>query len=302
MRAFANAKVNLSLRVEGLRPDGFHDLSSLFQSVSLSDRLELEPSDDDGITGWQGEAVPDGERNLAWRAVAAVRHELATAGGASAAASGRGLRLWLAKRIPVAAGMGGGSADAGAALHLAVRVLGTPPGVDAAALVDRLAPTLGSDVPFCARGGTAMMTGRGEVVNPVEPLTGFALGIVVPPIELATPAVFSAWDHLATSGRAQGVELATGGLPPSVRDHAPLRNDLYPAAVSLAPEVDDWRRELETAWGRPVAMSGSGPTLFAFFVDLAEATAAGEVIPPGARAVEAVVPVAVGWSWDPSGG
>jgi 4-diphosphocytidyl-2-C-methyl-D-erythritol kinase len=295
VRALAHAKVNLSLQVDGLRPDGFHALTSLFQSVSLSDRLELESSEEDGVTGWRGEVVPDGDRNLAWRAVAAVRRELDLP---EADAGGRALRLRLAKRIPMAAGMGGGSADAAAALHLAVRVLGTPPGVDAAALVDRLAPSLGSDVPFCARGGTAMVTGRGETVHPLEPLTGFALGIVVPPIELSTPAVFSAWDRLGTSARGQGVAMGPGGLPPSVRDHGPLRNDLYPAATSLAPEVDDWRRELESAWGRPVAMSGSGPTLFAFFVDLAEATDAGEAIPPGARTVEAVVPVAGGWSWD----
>lgn len=298
MRALANAKVNLSLRVDGLREDGFHTITSLFQSVSLADRLELEPVDGaDGIFGWEGGAVPDGDRNLAWRAVEAVRTEVALA---DPSVGSRPLRLRLAKRIPVAAGMGGGSADAAAALHLAVGVLGTPPAVDGRALVGRLALSLGSDVPFCVQGGTAMVTGRGEIVHPMEPLTGFALGLVVPPVELATPAVFSAWDRRsgAPGGRRRGVELGPSGLPPSLRDHAPLYNDLYPAAVSLAPAVDEWRRELETVWGRPVAMSGSGPTLFALFVDLAEATAAGGVVPPGARSIEAVEPVAAGWSWD----
>jgi 4-diphosphocytidyl-2C-methyl-D-erythritol kinase len=83
--------------------------------------------------------------------------------------------------------------------------------------------------------------------------------------------------------------------PPLLREHGPLRNDLYAAAVALAPEVDEWRVELETRWGRPVALSGSGPALFAFFVDLDEAQGAVGDVPRGARGAEAVEPVSVGW-------
>jgi len=283
MRAIAYAKVNLSLRVGALRSDGYHPLQSLFQSVTLGDRLELTVppggADDDGIVGWDGEQVPDDHRNLAWLAVEAVRQRMA--------AEATPLRLRLDKQIPVAAGLGGGSADAAAALHLAVRRLGADP-----ALVAELAPELGSDVPFCAVGGTAMVTGRGETLDRLEPLTGFALGLVVPPVELSTPAVFREWDRL---GGPAGPETPSGGLPPAVRTYAPLVNDLYPAAVSLMPELEDWRHELQQRWERPVTMSGSGPTLFGWFVDLAEAESALAVAPTGARATHAVLPVDRGW-------
>ncbi len=279
MRALAHAKVNLGLRIGAVRDDGFHPLRSIFQSISWSDRLELERSDDDGITGWRGEDVPDGDHNLAWRAVTAVRR----ASGADAA-----VRLRLEKRIPVAAGLGGGSADAAAALHLASRVFGAD-----SADVAALAPDLGSDVPFCMLGGTAVVTGRGEVVAPLRALLGYGLALVVPPIELATPQVYRTWDAM---GEPSGLEIAGSGVPPVLRDHAPLVNDLYPAAVALDPRLDDWRAELEAAWGRPVMMTGSGPTLFAFFVDVEEASAALKVAPVGARATHAAEPLATGWA------
>ncbi|HSF87235.1 MAG TPA: 4-(cytidine 5'-diphospho)-2-C-methyl-D-erythritol kinase [Acidimicrobiia bacterium] len=283
IRATANAKVNLGLRVGRVRPDGFHPLSSLFQSIDWADRLELrlasEEENDDGIASWSGGHVVDGFDNLAWRAVAAVR---------AATETERRLRLRLDKQIPVAAGLGGGSADAAAALHLAVRLLRAP-----GELVDELAPTLGSDVPFCAIGGTALVTGRGDVVEPLDPIGGYALGLVVPPVELSTPRVFAKWDEL---GGPAGVPLPHLTLPPVLRPHAPVVNDLYPAAVAVAPPLDDWRSELQAAWGRPVLMSGSGPTLLAFFLDHNEADAAMGEVPAGARAAHATVPVRRGWT------
>lgn len=279
MRAAAYAKVNLGLRVGTVREDGFHPLRSLFQSISLSDRIELEPTEsDEGISGRDDRPVPDGERNLAWRAIDAVREAAGVAGGVA---------LRLDKRIPVAAGLGGGSADAAAALHLAQRHFGADP-----AVVAQVAPTLGSDVPFCIVGGTAVVTGRGDVVAPIPPLLEYALALVVPPVELATPAVYAAWDRL---GEPAGPAIVESALPPQLREHGPLVNDLYPAAVSLRPEVDDWRAQLEATWDRPVAMSGSGPTLLGFFVDEDEAGDALAVVPGGARAAELVRPVPVGW-------
>ena len=106
MRALAHAKVNLGLRIGSVGPDGFHSIRSLFQSISWSDRLELVAGDEDGIAGWNGEEVPDGDANLARRAVVAMRE---------AVGSTASMYLRLQKRIPVAAGLGGGSADAAAA-------------------------------------------------------------------------------------------------------------------------------------------------------------------------------------------
>jgi 4-diphosphocytidyl-2-C-methyl-D-erythritol kinase len=199
------------------------------------------------------------------------------------------LALRLDKQIPIAAGLGGGSADAAAGLQLARRYYSAD-----AALVTQLAPTLGSDVPFCAVGGTATVRGRGEIIDVMEPILGYGLAVVVPPVELATPRVYGGWDEL---GGPTGPEIQAKDLPPVLRGYGPLGNDLYPAAVALAPLLDDWRAQLSDVWGRPVAMSGSGASLYGFFMDEAEAASALRVVPPGARASHAASPLAGGWEF-----
>ncbi len=281
IRIEAFAKVNLGLRVGDVRPDGFHPLHSIFQSIDWSDRLELRfavGDEGDSIGSWAGGPVIDGFANLAWKAVAAVR---------DAAGSSHRIRLRLDKRIPAAAGLGGGSADAAAALQAAVRMLDVP--VEQA---QELASALGSDVPFCMSGGTARVTGRGDVVEALDTIDGYGLAVVVPPIELRTPDVFGRWDALGGPG---GDAVSESALPPTLRAHAPITNDLYPAAVAIAPALDDWRAELESAWGRPVLMSGSGPSLMGFCVDRDEAEAALAVVPAGVRATRAVRPIPYGW-------
>ena len=114
----------------------------------------------------------------------------------------------------------------------------------------------------------AIVTGRGEFVTPRSDATGFALAIVVPPIVLNTSEVYRTWDDLGgPSGR--GIDVAA--LPPVLREYSPLANDLYPAAIAVAPEVDEWRAELAHRWGVPVIMTGSGAALFAYFPTRAEA-------------------------------
>jgi 4-diphosphocytidyl-2C-methyl-D-erythritol kinase len=275
----AYAKINLGLRVGSRRDDGFHRLDGLFQSIDLSDSLTLDSGEIDSILTPAGNPVPEGMSNLAFRAAAAVReHARAT----------RPIALTLDKSIPVAAGLGGGSADAAAALGMA----GTFFATDRTAL-QSIAPRLGSDVPFCFRGGTARVGGRGEVVTPTEHLTGFALGLIVPPFEVATPAVFAAWDELDDP---VGLTVTGADLPPALRDEERITNDLYPAAITLAPDLDEWRLELETRWSRPTMLSGSGPALFGFFVDREEAEAAMGIVPRGARLAEAVDLSPVGWA------
>jgi 4-diphosphocytidyl-2-C-methyl-D-erythritol kinase len=279
IRATAYAKINFGLRVRALREDGFHPLSGIFQSIDLRDELALESHAIDEIRAPGGEQVPDGRDNLAFRAVAAVRRR---------AESSQPFRLTLAKKIPVAAGLGGGSADAAAGLALAGRVFGVGDRVLA-----ELAPSLGSDVPFCFRGGTARVGGRGEEIDPLPALTGFALGVVVPPFELSTPGVFRRWDELE---QPRGLRIDAGALPPQLRSEEYLSNDLYPAAVSLVPAIDEWRQELENVWSRPVMLSGSGPALYGFFLDVGEAEDAISAIPPGARFAEACGLTARGWA------
>jgi len=276
--AEAFAKVNLGLRVGSRSDDGFHPIEGVFQSVRIADRLVLAAAEQDTVTSPSGSPVIDGMDNLAFRAAAAVRKRVA---------SRQPLAITLEKSIPAAAGLGGGSADAAAGLALAGRFFG----VDDTLLVG-LAAELGSDVPFCLRGGTARVTGRGDLVEPLDPLSGFSLAIAVPPVEIATPAAFRKWDEL---GEPAGLRMSLSMLPPALRSQGDLYNDLYPASVALAPELDDWRGELERAWGRPVMLSGSGPSLYGFFVDCDEANGAAAAAPIGTRFAEACELVPRGW-------
>jgi len=276
-KAAANAKVNLALRVEPPRADGLHPIRGVFQSVDWVDEVVISEAQEDEVVV-SGRPAPEDESNLAWRAADAVR---------LLAGSAAPLRVSLRKSVPDGAGLGGGSADAAAALILASRRFGVP--FDD---VRRLAVDLGADVPFAMVGGTAIVAGIGELVQPVPDATGFALALVVPDVILATPAVYTAWDAL---DGPQGPVHPENALPPSLRDLAPLANDLYPAAVSVAPEIDDWRAELEEAWGVPVAMTGSGSGLFAYFATLDEAEEAAAAAPPTARATRAVSPTNHAW-------
>ena len=187
----APAKVNLSIRVRPRDGSGRHPLLTLFQSVTLFDVLEVTPDDEDNLS-IDGVDLDDGPENLVWKAVEAVRDH-----------AGRDpqLRLHLVKRIPVAAGLGGGSADAAAALEGLRHLLGTK--------VARTPSTksrmgLGADVPFARLGGTAIGESYGGRLTRLDPAPGgYALAIVVPPFELSTPAgVF----RLGPARRSRGIE------------------------------------------------------------------------------------------------
>lgn len=276
----AFAKVNLSLGVRPRDDSGYHPIRSLAQSIAWPDRLTLDFADEDTFTFTDSEYIAAESDNLSWRAVAAVRDELAV---------GSPLALDLEKRIPLAAGLGGGSADAAAGLVAASRLLHAPP--DAA---PRLAPGLGSDVPFCLVGGMAWMEGRGERVFPIPIETDYALAVAVPmALRLRSVEVYRRWDDL---DGPMGAPVGEHHLPPSLRSFGPLGNDLLPAALDLRPELGDWMADMASRWGRPVLMTGSGSGVFGFFVDAEEAADAvsrvehavvwaGEPVPWGTRIV-----------------
>ena len=277
MRARAFAKVNLALAVYPPSVDGYHPLSGIFQSVSLYDVVTIDGASNDTVTVSNDEA-PQDHSNLAFLALDAARR---------AARISAPVALDITKRIPAGAGLGGGSADAAAALGLMAHRYDIDPDVAAG-----IAESLGADVPFAYTGGSCLVEGRGERITAIEPLEGFALVIVVPPFSLATPDVFRRWDEI---GGPSGTPLSDASLPPTLRGGLPMRNDLYPAAISLDPRIDDWRAELASLWGTEVAMTGSGSALFAFFADLDEARDATGSVDTPARAVEAVTPVRHGW-------
>lgn len=277
MRAVANAKVNLGLRLKAPRSDGYHPIRGVFQSIDWSDEVGLADAERDEVVVTGGHA-PDDETNLAWRAAEAVRLLASTPAP---------MRVSVDKSVPDGAGLGGGSADAAASLILASRRFAVP-----FEEVRGLAVDLGADVPFALVGGSAIVGGIGEFVQPEPDATGFALAIVVPDLSLDTPAVYAAWDDL---DGPRGPVFPADALPPAMRDLAPLANDLYPAAVAVDPAIDDWRAELEAAWGVPVAMTGSGSGLFAYFSTIDEAQDAAATAPSSARATRAASPIDHAW-------
>lgn len=267
VRVSAPAKVNLTLEVLGRRPDGFHDLASVFATVALADDVRVRGARTLDVRLTPGVDAPPGE-DLASRAVRAF----AAARGRDACAGVR-----IRKRIPVAAGLGGGSSDAAAVL----RALAMLWRVEAADLA--LAASLGSDVPFFTTGAPyALVTGRGEHVAPLPPpALPLWIALVRAPVRLATAAVFARLGGTAATGRhgtsaAEGV--ATARLAAAFRDGTVTpalvrecaRNGLEAAAESACPWIAD-ARSAARARGVTLLLSGSGPSLFAVADDRAHA-------------------------------
>ena len=246
----AAAKVNLALEVLGKRPDGYHEVTTVMQTVDLADRLTLEDADDLTLATTSPEIPVDGS-NLALRAAAALRE---------AAKVDRGVKVRLDKRIPVAAGLGGGSSNAAAVLLGLNRLWGLRwPG----ARLAEVAETLGSDVPFFLKGGVALGTGRGEHITP---LTGvpMALVLVNPGTPLSTAAVYGRVTPAMYSDgeRTRTVIEALRARKP-FRVAASLYNGLEAAAQEVGGDLVRLRAALMAAGARGALMSGSGPTVFA---------------------------------------
>jgi 4-diphosphocytidyl-2-C-methyl-D-erythritol kinase len=264
------AKVNLTLRVGARRRDGFHALESIFLRIGFTDELTVAlgngvESDALTVTGIPRCPV---EGNLVLRAFGAARRAL----GADLPP----LVAHLDKRIPMAAGLGGGSSDAAAALDCALQAWGA--GL-APALLAELALDLGSDVPFFVRSvGAARVSGQGQTIEPIEaPPHEIGILLVTPPFALSTRAVFARYDEL---DEARPVDGPIPNLANLANAMSQLRdaNDLWPAAVSLAPELDVVRAELEHRTDRPWLMSGSGSTLFTIYPSPAAAGNAGRKV------------------------
>ena len=251
VRATAFAKLTLSLRMLGpRREDGFHELEALTVPIGQPhDTLEaVAVPDPPGVTfevvaGDQG--VPTGHQNLAMQAAERL---LIRAGRA-----GHGVQLSLRKRIPTARGLGGGSADAAAAMLAVHRLLEVD--VPESDLYD-LAAELGSDVPFFLAGGASWMRGRGEQLEPVALRPGIPMLVAMPQFSLATVDVYRAWDSLGEPRSSRSV-----ASPPFLDALLPeLVNDLEPAAEHVEPRLRPLRERIEDFLGRDALMAGSGPT------------------------------------------
>jgi 4-diphosphocytidyl-2-C-methyl-D-erythritol kinase len=255
----AAAKVNLALHVTGRRPDGLHLLDSLVVFPRLGDRLEAEPAAglSLAIDGPFAQELGAGSDNLVLRAAALLRP------------AGRGAALRLTKSLPVASGIGGGSADAAAALRLLARLWQVRLPAPEAVL------RLGADVPACLAGRPCRMSGVGERLEPVA-LPAFWLVLANPGAPLATAAVFAGLGARANPALS---EPAWADLDALVAWLAAQRNDLEPAAVALAPAIAETLAALGAQPGcRLARMSGSGATCFALFADEAPALAAADAL------------------------
>jgi 4-diphosphocytidyl-2-C-methyl-D-erythritol kinase len=256
VRVRVPAKVNLHLAVGDLRPDGFHDLTTVFQAVSLYDELHVWAGNGVSmdIGGDTAGGVPDGPENLAWRAAELLAERTATPADVA---------MWLEKSIPVAGGMAGGSADAAAALLACATLWRT--GSSRPDLAE-LAAELGSDVAFPLLGGTALGTGRGELLSPVLVTGTFHWVFAMAAEGVSAGAAYRELDRLRAAdeapepvGNADDVlDALRAGDTPALA--AALANDLEAAVLSLRPELADVLHAGTDAGALAAIISGSGPT------------------------------------------
>jgi len=224
LRAFA--KLNLSLKITGKRPDGFHEIDSIMQSISLHDEVEIAPSAGGITVHCSAAEIKD---NTAIKAAELILSE---------AKRTAGVNIHIKKNIPLASGMAGGSADAAATLIGMNKLFGLNLHIEK--LIE-LGGKIGSDVPFCMVGGTARCTGRGEKILRLNPHSGAAFILVFPDLALPTKLVYDKFDIVGPGKNG---------------------NDLEKAAFELFPVISELKCELESETGRTWKMSGSGPTLF----------------------------------------
>jgi 4-diphosphocytidyl-2-C-methyl-D-erythritol kinase len=267
----APAKLNLCLYVGPIREDGLHEIRSLFEPLELADRLQLSAAEADEVI-CEGIEGPD----LTARALAALREN---------GWSGPPLRIEVTKRVPVAAGLGGGSADAAAVLRLA---RGEVEGLRS------IAAQIGADVPSQLQPRPCLVAGAGEVIEPAPPPAEHGV-VLIPQAEgLATADVYAEADRLGSPRGESELEairrrlrdaVDEGGSPLDYREN--LVNDLQQAAISLRPEIEDALRALDEAGAAHAMVAGSGPTAFGLYPSPNEAVAAAESLReryPGALA------------------
>jgi 4-diphosphocytidyl-2-C-methyl-D-erythritol kinase len=257
------AKINLQLAVGPLRPDGYHRLVTVFHAISLFDELTVTPAVTDSVTvsGEGAEHVPQDADNLALRAVRALRAEQERRG----AAPGDGVAVAIGKRIPVAGGMAGGSADAAAALVACNELWGA--GFSQSELCE-VGSTVGSDVAFAVLGGTAVGRGRGEQLSPaLVAATQYHWVLALADGHLSTPAVYGKLDQMRAGQDTAEPELSTD-LMAALRAGDPERlgaaisNDLQAPAIALYPALQETLSAGHDAGALGGLVSGSGPTCY----------------------------------------
>lgn len=263
----AYAKINLDLRVLGVRPDGFHELRTVFQSISLHDTIVCIPRDGPLTLECDVAGIPLDRGNLVWRAAEALWRALRRSGPPT------GLTIRLDKRIPLQAGLGGGSADAAAALLALAQAWRVP--VRAAQLTD-VAASLGADVPFFLAGGTALGLGRGDEIYPLADLPRHWVVLLVPGFGVSTSEAYGWYDSERTLARGPVVREPQHVSGPWPSRAAQMINDLEPSIARHHPEIDQMKAALRRVGAAAAAMSGSGSAVFGLFQKRSDALSAVE--------------------------
>lgn len=261
----ANAKINLSLDVIGRRADGYHLLSTIMQSVCLADRITVSSAPDRvGVRLTCGQArIPSDSRNTAWRSAARFLEKAGVATGVS---------IDIDKRIPTAAGMAGGSADAAAVLFALNEMY--PERLSRQTLFE-IAATIGADVPFCLQGGTVLCEGIGELLTPMQLWADVWVLLCKPSFGIRTPWVFSQFKIDQPGRRPDQAKVMD-----AVRNHdlealaASTSNVLESVSIPAHPFLNEIKQQLKNAGAILSLMSGSGPTVFGLFADQASCLAA----------------------------
>jgi 4-diphosphocytidyl-2-C-methyl-D-erythritol kinase len=263
----ACAKINLFLRVTGRRADGYHQLDSVFLPISLADeiRIEVSTAEETSITlNCDAPALLSSQSNLATRAARAFMSEFDLAAK---------IQIDLKKKIPIAAGLGGGSSDAGAVL----RMLASAAEIDDEddrATIRRIALSLGADVPFFLDPRPSRVTGIGELIAPMPKVPRIPIVIAAPPFEVPTAAIFRALKPEHWSGPAPDTDI--DAIMRGEISSAITVNDLAATAIAQFPEIRRLKALLEESGARAAQMSGSGGAVFGMFDSLEDAERAAE--------------------------
>jgi 4-diphosphocytidyl-2-C-methyl-D-erythritol kinase len=260
IRSFA--KVNLALAVLGKRTDGYHEIRTVFQSIEMFDELEIRPSARLRLICPDLPSVPE-EENTIWKAAAALSR---------AATPGCGAEMILRKHIPMGAGLGGGSGNAGAALLGLARFWQLD--VSAANLRD-IAASVGSDVPFFLQGGTALGIGRGEEIYPLPEIRPACLVVIHPGVHISTAAAYQSLNLSLTSRQsAHKIQSFCGRLADGQASSAGIFNDFESSILPAYPAVQEVKDFLLQRGATAAMLSGSGSSVFGFFSDEESALAA----------------------------
>jgi 4-diphosphocytidyl-2-C-methyl-D-erythritol kinase len=286
VRVSAYAKINLSLRVVGVRPDGYHELRTIFQSIALHDTLTVRVRPGPFALRCDDPECPADETTLGWRA---AEQAWAATGRRGTL---RGVEIRLAKRIPIRAGLGGGSSDAAAALRAFAslwRLKDAP--------VREIAARLGADVPYFLEGGTALGLNRGDLLYPLVDHPAAWVALVVPAFGVSTAEAYQWWDEMGGSKRPRPTEARAASGPGTDLPHrkyvgrtllgpaSDLRNDLQEPVAVHYPEIARIVSGLHKAGAFHAAMSGSGSAVFGMFARREDAARAARAISKSRRAL-----------------